>query len=139
MRLKLSTRDEPLGVFTGVNNQVYTIRGPHISSFLQSACIKAYPDPSHFYRANIQLFQAHSLRITACVALDNAGVSHEDISFRLRWNSEAVKGYLRDGIKHIGELTRRAVIGGSRHADRTPGEPPSPTDPYVASSASNVI
>jgi hypothetical protein len=139
MQLSLSTRDDPLGVFTGENIQLCTIQGPQLALFMQSDCEQAYPDPSHFHRINIQLFQAHSLRITACVALDNAGVSHEQIAFRLQWNSEAIKVYLHDGVKHIGEITRRAVIGVSQHAERTSGEPSPPTDSNVNLNAPNVI
>jgi hypothetical protein len=127
MRLGTPCLDEPIGVFTGANQQVYTIRGPHLLAFMHTACTRAYPDPSHYYRINIRLFQPHSLRITACVALDNAKVPHEDIAFRLRWNSDAIKAYLRDGAKHIGELTARTVVGVSRHADTTPAGPPLPT------------
>jgi hypothetical protein len=71
----------------------------------------AYSDPSLYYRINIQLFQTRSLRITACVALDNVGVQHEEIAFGLRWRSNALKTYLRDGVKHIGELAARSVVG----------------------------
>jgi hypothetical protein len=77
----LSTRANALGMFSSANNQVYTIRGTHLTLFMQTACTRAYPDPSNFYRTINQLFQAHSLRITACVSLDNAGVSHDDIAF----------------------------------------------------------
>jgi hypothetical protein len=119
MQLHLPLDTEPLGMFVGANRQTYTIRGSHVKAFLQEACRRAYPDPKNYFRRNIQLFQAHSIRITACVALDNAGVAHEDIAFRLRWNSDAIKGYLRDCFRHVGELTARTVAGICSTADTT--------------------
>jgi hypothetical protein len=118
--LKLHPLKSPLGVFLARNSQVYTIRGPHVRDFIQESCIRAYPNPSHYLRLHINELQAHSLRITACVALDDAGVPHETIAFRLRWNSDAVKGYLRDCYRHIGDLTAKSVSGLISHADISP-------------------
>jgi hypothetical protein len=111
MQLHLPLDTEPMGMFVGANCQTYGIRGSNVKAFLQEACRRAYPDPKNYFRRIFQLFQAHSIRITACVALDNAGVAHEDIAFRLRWNSDATKGYMRDCFRHFGELTSRTVAG----------------------------
>jgi hypothetical protein len=126
IQLQLPTVDAPLGLFIGDNGQRYTIRGPHVQAFLREACTLAYPDPNHYYRINIHLLQAHSIRITACVVLDNAGVPHNDIKFRLRWNSDAMNRYLRDGPRHIGDLTASALNGINAYADITPTEAPAP-------------
>jgi hypothetical protein len=115
--LQLPALTAPIGVFVGNNAQRYTIRGHHIRDFIQESCVRAYPNPQHYLRTHINELQAHSLRITACVALDNAGVPHETIAFRLRWNSDAVKGYLRDCYRHIGDLTAKSVSGLISHAD----------------------
>jgi hypothetical protein len=120
LSLQLHPLHSPLGVFIGRNSQLYTIRGHHLRDFMQDACIKAYPDPQHYLRIHIKDLQAHSLRITACVSLENAGVPHETIAFRLRWNSDAVKGYLRDCYRHIGDLTAKSVAGLIAHADIGP-------------------
>jgi hypothetical protein len=122
--LRLPCTEVHLGVFIGTNQQVYTIRGPHLLSFMQTACIRASPDSMHYYWINIHHFQAHSLRITAFVALDNAGVTHENIALPIRWNSDALISFLRDGFKHIGELTARTVVGVNQHASLSPGGPP---------------
>jgi hypothetical protein len=116
-----------MGVFLAMNSQMYTIRGHHVRDFLQEACVRAYLNPNHYLRLHIKELQAHSLRITACVALDNAGVSHETIAFRLRWNSDAVKGYLRDCYRHIGDLTAKSVSGLISHADISPASLPGHT------------
>ena len=102
---------EPLGMFLGRNNQRYSVRGKHIQDFMHRACKIAYPDEQHYLRIRIDRLMSHSLRVTAAVALHNAGVSLDDIAFRLRWNSDAVKLYIRDCYRTIGDLTSRALVG----------------------------
>jgi hypothetical protein len=109
---------EPLGMFVGKNHKRYTIRGKHIQQFMQRACTLTYTNPQHFMRLHVKLLATHSIRITAAVALFNAGVSEDDISFRLRWNSDAVKFYLRECRRTIGDLTSKAIIGA--YADIAP-------------------
>ena len=102
---------EPLGMFRGKNRRRYTIRARHIQQFMQQACKLAYPDPAHYLRIKIDRLMTHSLRVTAAVALHNAGVSLDDITFRLRWNSDAVRLYIRDCNRTIDELTSCAIAG----------------------------
>ena len=40
-----------------------------------------------------------------------AGALRGQITFRLRWNSGAVKLYVRDCYRMIGDLTSRALVG----------------------------
>jgi hypothetical protein len=54
---------------------------------------------------------AHCLRVTAAVLLSNAGVPVDDISFRLRWNSDAVFLYIRDNDRLVDDLTARVIAG----------------------------
>jgi hypothetical protein len=115
MRLKSF---EPLGMFIGRNKQRYTIRGHHMQAFMHEACELTYPDATHYLRIHIARLATHSIRIMAAVALHNAGVSEDDISFRLRWNSDAVKFYLRDCCRTIGDLTAKAIVGA--YADIAP-------------------
>jgi hypothetical protein len=107
----LHNSHEPLAMFRGSNHRRYTVRGRHIQAFMQRACVMAYPDAQHYLRIHIARLMSHSLRVTAAVALNNAGVSLDDIAFRLRWNSEAVKLYIRDCYRTIGDLTNRALAG----------------------------
>jgi hypothetical protein len=102
---------EPLGMFLGRNGQRYSIRGHHVAKFLQRATLMAHPDPSHYMHKNAHRVVAHSLRVSACVALHNAGVSLDDIIFRLRWNSDAVKAYIRDCARTVDDLTGRVING----------------------------
>lgn len=102
----------PLGVFRTADSSTYSfLSAREITFVMRAACTQAYPDPMHHMRLNIHRIVSHSNRVTAAVALHNAGVSIEDISFRLRWNSDAVKFYLRDCFKSIGTFTSQALAG----------------------------
>lgn len=103
--------DEPLGQFKGKNGRIYRIRGTHMQQALQQACREAYPDANHQLRRNIHCLMSHCMRVSAAVALQNAGCTEEEIAFRLRWNSDCVKIYLRDCYKNIGRMTEHAVTG----------------------------
>ena len=104
--------DEPLGVYRKNASGTYAfLQGAHVVSVMRKACVAAHPDPDHYLRLHIKRLVSHSNRVTAAVALYNAGVPIEDISFRLRWNSDAVKFYLRDCYRTIGDLTQRALMG----------------------------
>jgi hypothetical protein len=103
--------DEPLGFFTSDNGRRTNTSSAHIKKFLQQVCIQAHPDPNHYLRRHIEQLVSHSYRVTAAVALSNAGVSIDDITFRLRWNSDAVRRYLRDGARATTELSFKAMQG----------------------------
>lgn len=62
-------------------------------------------------RLHINRLMAHGIRVTAAVLLSNAGVAVDDISFRLRWNSDAVKLYLRDNDRMVSDLSSKVVAG----------------------------
>jgi len=46
--------------------------------------------------AELQWYSAHSLRVWACVLLDEAGMTPEFIMARLRWMGNSFRMYLRD-------------------------------------------
>jgi hypothetical protein len=103
--------DEPLGQFRNGHGKLSCLTGDHMRQTLQNTCGSAHPDPNHYLRRHSNRLGSHSLRVTACVALHNAGVGIDDICFRLRWNSDAVKLYLRDGFRDVGSFTERALVG----------------------------
>jgi hypothetical protein len=78
---------------------------------MRSACLSAYPNPDHYLRRHITSLVTHSMRVTAAVALAQAGISIEDIAFRLRWSPQSVTTYLRDCTHQIGRLTHAAIVG----------------------------
>ena len=53
----------------------------------------------------------HSNRVTAAVALANAGRSSQEIAYRLRWKPESVEHYLRECPKVIGPLCASTIEG----------------------------
>jgi hypothetical protein len=67
---------QPIGVFPTMTAGDYKfIRGDDVSNIMRYACKIAYPDPRHYMRMHIDRIMAHSNRITACLALNQAGVS----------------------------------------------------------------
>jgi hypothetical protein len=117
--------DLPMGVFRDAQGNICTIRGKHMERNIQQACVYTYQDPEHYLRRRIKLLQSHSIRIFACVALLNAGVSIDDIAYRLRWNSDAIKQYLRDCHRIIDYLTQQSILGAfhdERHPDTQPSD-----------------
>ena len=105
------SKDLPLGAFMDRTGQICTIRGKHMERAMRMGCERAYPDPQHYLRIHIKRLMSHSIRVFACVALKNANVSEEDIIYRLRWNSDAVKAYTRDCFRLSDTLTGKALLG----------------------------
>lgn len=105
-------KNHPLGAYRSSPAGGYRyITGSDISTFMRQTCITVYPNPNHYLRLHVKRLMAHSLRVTACVALHFAGVSAEDIAFRLRWNVDSVKFYLRDCSCDVGSYIKQAVLG----------------------------
>ncbi|GKY90331.1 hypothetical protein MPSEU_000007100 [Mayamaea pseudoterrestris] len=103
---------EPLGVFRYNNNGDYHyLQARDVIRVTRQAVIGAYPNPNHFLRLNITRIVAHSNRVTAAVALNNSGMSIEEIAFRLRWSPPSVHHYLRECSEKIGTLTSNAIKG----------------------------
>jgi len=101
----------PLGAYRSPAGSFRYINGSRMSLFLKRICVVAYPDPDHYMRKHIDCLVSHSMRVTACVALDAAGMTHEEIAFRLRWSIASVRFYLRDSVADIGRFTKAAVLG----------------------------
>jgi hypothetical protein len=103
----------PLGVYKSVikGKQVSLLRSYQFISTMRKACVDAYPDPQHYMRRHVHRIDSHSNRVTAAVALSNAGLSTDEIAFRLRWKPESVDHYLRDCAREIGRFTEAAIKG----------------------------
>jgi hypothetical protein len=115
---------EPLAMFLNGAGQQWTLRGSHISPILRQACERAHPDPNHYLRVHIHCLMAHCGRVTAAVALFNAGVPIDVIAFRLRWKSSAVLAYLRDCWRSTGDMTMLALRGAFDDSGFDPTRPP---------------
>jgi len=104
--------NEPIGVYCTSNKVMYTfLRSYDVITRMQAVCRLAHPDKDSFFYKNAALMVSHSNRVTAAVTLQNAGLSIDNIAFRLRWSPESVKHYLRDCSHAVGELTLQAVKG----------------------------
>jgi len=106
--------NEPLGAFRpqdAAAREYSFLNGTHVKDVMQQAVRWAYPDPNHYMRLHEHLVMSHSNRVTAAVALFNAGVPIPVIAHRLRWSVDSVTFYLRDCFRAIGPLTQKAVQG----------------------------
>jgi hypothetical protein len=103
----------PLGAFRPrLGNPVFTyITSTDVIKIMRAACLATYPDPEHFLHKNVTRIVAHSLRVTAAVALFNMHYSIEEIAYRLRWQPQSVQHYLRECSKHSDERTMSAMMG----------------------------
>ncbi len=54
---------------------------------------------------------SHSTRVTAAVALYNAGQTIEQIAYRIRWSPPSMAHYILECSTKIGELTNAAIQG----------------------------
>jgi hypothetical protein len=69
------------------------ITGARISALFKEAVKAVNPTVS---KAELARYSAHSIRVWACVLLDEAGMSPEFIMARLRWAGNSFRMYLRD-------------------------------------------
>ena len=69
------------------------LTGKRIAILFREAVKAIHPKTS---KANISWYSDHSLRVMACVLLDEAGMSPEFIMSRLRWMGNSFRMYLRD-------------------------------------------
>ena len=72
--------NEPIGVYrkSPAGDRAF-ITGPDIRDVLRRWCKIAYPNENHYMRLHIDQIVAHSYRVTACVALNNAGIKEPEI------------------------------------------------------------
>ena len=77
----------------------------HMNLALRQAAVKTYPDSSHLVRQHLQEISSHSLRVFACLCLKQTGWDEDTISHQLRWNSSAVKYYIRQSVSQADKLS----------------------------------
>ena len=102
------SKDKPIAVFSETNkkkSKVCFIDDIHIKSILQEAASKVYKIKD---KKELSAFTAHSIQVGACVLLHAQNISAEDIKFRLRWQSDTFRMYLRN-ILQLAERHRDAI------------------------------
>ena len=83
----------PVGVYKSKRGKILYLTGNKIAELLRAAVREIRPDTS---KEELKRYSAHSLRVWACVLLDEAGKSPEYIKKRLRWLGDSFRMYLRD-------------------------------------------
>ncbi len=78
------------------------LTGNKIAELLWKAVKSVRPDITSEY---LKQYSAHSLRVWACVLLDEAGKPPDYIKKRLRWLGDSFRMYLRDTRKALREVT----------------------------------
>ena len=85
-----------------------------MTTALRKAAAAAHPDKSHIIHQHMAAISAHSLRVFACLCLRQAGWDEDSISYQLRWDSSAIKYYIRQSMLQVdaigATLFNRALI-----------------------------
>jgi len=84
--------DLPVACYKNRGNLTY-LTGKRIAALFREAVKKEFPNTP---KDELSRYSAHSLRVWACVLLDEAGMSPEFIMSRLRWMGNSFRMYLRD-------------------------------------------
>ncbi len=85
--------DMPVACYRTKKAPLLNITGSRIATLVCKAVKKVRPSTS---ADNLKNYSAHSLRVWACVLLDEAGMSPSFIQKCLRWLGDLFKMYLRD-------------------------------------------
>jgi hypothetical protein len=105
-------KEMPLAFYTNKKGEKLYLTGGKIATLLRKAVKSCRPDTP---KEELTRFSAHSIRVWACVLLDEAGKSAEFIKKRLRWLGDSFRLYLRD-TSVITTQHRDALEGSTREA-----------------------
>jgi hypothetical protein len=108
---------DPVGVFrpTKTSPTGFTyLTNDDVTRELRLTCLRTYTDKNHYMNKHHERIMAHSVRVTAAVALYTAGESFDTIAFRLRWSAQSVQHYIRDCCQKVGDLCSAVLIGAGR-------------------------
>ncbi len=85
--------DMPIVVYKTKKGKVIYLTGNKIAELLQKAVKKVWPDTTP---DKLKWYSTHSLRVWACILLDEAGKLPDYIKKRLCWLGDSFRMYLRD-------------------------------------------
>ena len=104
-RLGQANDTMPIACYRTKKSSLLYITGTKIAALLREAVKKVRPTTPP---DELTKYSAHSLRVWACVLLDEAGMNPAFIQKRLRWMGDSFKMYLRDTPtiqnKHVSAL-----------------------------------
>jgi nitrate reductase alpha subunit len=83
----------PIAVYKSKQGKTLYLTGNKIAELLRAAVRAIRPDAT---KEELKRYSAHSLRVWACILLNEAGKSPEYIKKRLRWLGDSFRMYLRD-------------------------------------------
>ena len=86
----------PLTVFKTKEGDIKYMTHQKVTDIIRKAVKKVYPSMP---KETLAKYSCHSIRVWACVCLDEAGKSPDFIKKRLRWMGESYRVYLRDTNK----------------------------------------
>ena len=85
--------DDPLAVYEALDGTKRFVTGGDMTAYLRLMTASVYPN---MMSEQLKLISSHSLRVTACVLLHEAGKDGTYIKLRLRWLSDCFVIYLRN-------------------------------------------
>jgi hypothetical protein len=85
--------DMPVAVYKTKKGKVIYLTGNKIAELLRKAVKEVRPDTTP---DKLKRYSAHSLRVWACILLDEAGMLPDYIKKRLQWLGDSFRMYLRD-------------------------------------------
>lgn len=85
--------DLPVAFYTNKKGEKLYLTGTKIAELFRKAVKSCRPETT---KEELSRYSAHSVRVWACVLLDEAGKSAEFIKKRLRWMGDSFRLYLRD-------------------------------------------
>ena len=83
----------PVACYLNKKKKFVYLTGTRIAALYRQAAKAVYPKTP---KSELARYSAHSLRVWACVLLDEAGCTPEFIKSRLRWKGNSFRLYLRD-------------------------------------------
>ena len=86
----------PLTVYKNKDGEIKYMTHQRVTEIIRKAVKKVYPNIT---KEELAKYSCHSIRVWACVCLDEAGKSPDFIKKRLRWMGESYRVYLRDTNK----------------------------------------
>ena len=104
--------------------QTTVLTDTQVTATLREAVVRAYPNPNHVFRQQLNLFRTHSIRVFACCTLVAAGLSTEQIEYKLRWCSTSWKGYIRESLSEVDLISLKIFSSGLTDANPQEGGTP---------------
>lgn len=87
---------KPLAIFKDKKGKLCYVTQSKVTEVIRAAVKTVYPDMT---KKELMKYSCHSVRVWACVTLDEEGMSPDFIKKRLRWLGESYRVYLRDTNK----------------------------------------